>query len=493
MANSVTIKANPGTESWSIKVTLTEEQTDISNNRSYVSWKVTSWSKVTWKNVSVNLGVFGTKSYSCVKTDTVDSGAGWVSHDSDGNLSISASISGTCTSYIPNKSASGSGTLTCQSITRKWTYSFNANGGTGAPGNQTKVKDSSFTFPSQKPTRNLYNFLGWASSSTATTAQYSAGQTVAGLSDANMTWYAVWKVAYVRVSLSNMSYIKNSDSTITVTWDWKADTSWNSANEGVTARLWYGTTNVQSEWSNKDVSISGTSGTVSVTTGTVNLDNLYYLRAEVYDKGSTSYKVYSYLDFTVAGNTYAMDISPSLKFGIGRAANDNYQLNLGGTTLKDAIAIDGKSILDFIYPVGSIFMSTDGTNPSNFLGGTWSLITDRVLIGAGNSYKSASTGGSTTHKHGFSSTGSHALTISEMPSHSHGMSAVSGWPTSSKVAPYPDWSAWYESYENHSPYGSWVYGTNATGGGGGHSHTIEDKAGSNMMPYYGVYMWRRTA
>lgn len=72
-----------------------------------------------------------------------------------------------------------------------YTVQYNANGGTGAPGKQTKWKDQTLTLSSTKPTRTGYSFLGWSTSSSATSATYSAGGSYTANSGA--TLYAVWK------------------------------------------------------------------------------------------------------------------------------------------------------------------------------------------------------------------------------------------------------------------------------------------------------------
>lgn len=72
-----------------------------------------------------------------------------------------------------------------------YTVSFNANGGSGAPSSQTKYFNESLTLSSTKPTRSGYTFLGWSTSSTATSASYSAGSSFT--TNANTTLYAVWK------------------------------------------------------------------------------------------------------------------------------------------------------------------------------------------------------------------------------------------------------------------------------------------------------------
>lgn len=56
-------------------------------------------------------------------------------------------------------------------------------------------------------------------------------------------------------------------------------------------------------------------------------------------------------------------------------------LNLLQTNVESAIA----NIIDTIYPVGSIFTSTNSTNPSTFLGGSWEEFGNgRVIVGVDN-------------------------------------------------------------------------------------------------------------
>ena len=72
-----------------------------------------------------------------------------------------------------------------------YVISYNANGGSGAPSSQTKVHGSTITLSSTKPTRSGYDFLGWDSSSTATTATYSSGGSFTA--NRTVTLYAIWK------------------------------------------------------------------------------------------------------------------------------------------------------------------------------------------------------------------------------------------------------------------------------------------------------------
>lgn len=78
-----------------------------------------------------------------------------------------------------------------QNVTRTWSITYNANGGSNAPARQTANIGQSITITSSRPTRSGHTFLGWATWSSATYAEYLPGNSVT--SDYDMTLYAVWK------------------------------------------------------------------------------------------------------------------------------------------------------------------------------------------------------------------------------------------------------------------------------------------------------------
>ncbi len=88
---------------------------------------------------------------------------------------------------ISTTKSNGSVTIN-QKQTTSYTLSYNANGGSGAPSNQTG--STTYTISSIIPTRSGYTFLGWSMSSSATSATYSAGGSIT--LTANTTLYAVW-------------------------------------------------------------------------------------------------------------------------------------------------------------------------------------------------------------------------------------------------------------------------------------------------------------
>ena len=72
--------------------------------------------------------------------------------------------------------------------TGKYTLTYNANGGSPAPSEQTGA--SNYIISSTVPTRSGYKFLGWATSSSATQGEYTSGDSITLTK--NTTLYAVW-------------------------------------------------------------------------------------------------------------------------------------------------------------------------------------------------------------------------------------------------------------------------------------------------------------
>lgn len=145
-----------------------------------------------------------------------------------------------------------------------------------------------------------------------------------------------------------------------------------------------------------------------------------------------------------------------------------------------------QEILNIIYPVGSVYMSTNSTNPATLFGGAWKQIKDRFLLACGDSYNNGVTGGEATHQ----------LSINEMPSHTHTQNPHGHYAiyVGDRNSPYKQFGG------NYVPTGGF---SDLDGRGWTNSGTMETTASNkntgggqphnNMPPYLTVYMWYRTA
>lgn len=233
------------------------------------------------------------------------------------------------------------------------TVSFNANGGSGAPGNVTKWWGESLTIPNTKPTRANYTFLGWSETADGT-VQYQPGQSYVGTSDSNYTLYAVWKLNSLPPTISSY-YAYRCDAAGNAQDDgtyvrhvavWHVDTAHDTSNQCTSLKFGY---KDSSGWHDYDVVVasSGTSGTSSILPGGYQASSTYELRCTLTDKHAT---VQSFT--TVGPAAFILDFSADGKgIGIGQAApnagtnvygnplNLNGTVNINGMRASDSIDV----------------------------------------------------------------------------------------------------------------------------------------------------------
>ena len=154
--------------------------------------------------------------------------------------------------------------------------------------------------------------------------------------------------------------------------------------------------------------------------------------------------------------------------------NNKFSLDSDGNLIVNSITANTNStVIDFnsIYPIGSIYLSVNNTNPSTLFGGTWERIKDKFILTAGDKYAAGSTGGEETHK----------LTVYEMPTHYH--DGIMYPNSSDRISLSMAGNTGYNLSWNRSGNGtrSDIYTTNA---GGSQAH-------NNMPPYLTVYCWKR--
>lgn len=153
----------------------------------------------------------------------------------------------------------------------------------------------------------------------------------------------------------------------------------------------------------------------------------------------------------------------------------NYLMKQVNNAQKAAKAI-AATLLNYVYPVGSLYMSTDPTSPASLFGGSWeSIASERVLMGASGSHAAG-----TTVDAGLPNITGQATFINSDGADNDN---------------YPDLGAFYFSVNNNK------YTTTLTSGIGKRDlrfdasrvSSIYGKSATVQPPAYYVYMWRRTA
>ena len=175
----------------------------------------------------------------------------------------------------------------------------------------------------------------------------------------------------------------------------------------------------------------------------------------------------------------------------------------GDGTWADA-KMSTEELVDILYPVGSIYMSTNAANPSTLWSGTtWEAYAQgRVLIGAGTgkdsrneskTFAAGSTGGEYNHQ----------LTVGEMPAHKHTVTVslnTAGKHEHTFRAHSGSYTGEHMFYESARDNTSGHEKRNWIDANGNHTHTPtvgeksigNNQAHNNIQPYISVYIFRRT-
>ena len=149
------------------------------------------------------------------------------------------------------------------------------------------------------------------------------------------------------------------------------------------------------------------------------------------------------------------------------------------------------NVVDLVYPIGSIYMSVNSTNPSAIFGGTWEQIQGRYLLGAGAPSQNTNTnmGSLTQEQLTWNFTAgetlgeyTHSLSTYEMPSHYHNFyktGRVMYWDSGADPLGIRQGTGGEIAAQS-----SWDTKTNNAG---------DNQAHNTMSACLVVYMWKRTA
>lgn len=185
--------------------------------------------------------------------------------------------------------------------------------------------------------------------------------------------------------------------------------------------------------------------------------------------------------FTKTEDNLNLEID-NLNIGCITSKNNKFSLDSEGNLVVNSVTTllgnNNQSVLDLVYPIGSLYLTVDDKNPTTLFGGTWEQIKDRFLLGAGDNYENGSVGGEATHKHIAENmramigaeTGL-ANTINYV-----GVDPIDPNNGTSRVGSYSITGSYYTNGRSFSHWTPVV------------GYTSTD---SNMPPYLTVYMWKR--
>lgn len=151
------------------------------------------------------------------------------------------------------------------------------------------------------------------------------------------------------------------------------------------------------------------------------------------------------------------------------------------------------NLLEIVYPVGSIYITTTEVSPAESIGGTWEQIKGCVLAGGGsNGYEANIYGGSLK------------ITTSNMPSHTHaapvydeaGGTYYFNTSRSFSLDCVARYYAGGSSSDSRIAITSKTTESDSIGNSdlGQSKTTAATGSGTNYLPYYyGVYIYKRTA
>ena len=146
-------------------------------------------------------------------------------------------------------------------------------------------------------------------------------------------------------------------------------------------------------------------------------------------------------------------------------------------------------LLDFFYPVGSIYDTADASfDPNAVWGGTWEQINGKFLLASDSGHAVGTTGGAASASYTPSgSVGGHTLTVDEIPAHNHSVNLA----TFNVDTITDNGGTGIEVNVAANPAAG---STGNKGGGTAHSHGFAGTAATiaTMPPFEAVNVWKRT-
>ena len=297
-----------------------------------------------------------------------------------------------------NGTSSASQTITIPALAHHY-VTFDANGGTGAPGRADKWYGEQVTIPTTIPTRTNYEFLGWSATKDGQVA-YEPGKKY-WIGDKDATYYAVWKLLYVPPKFTDGLAIRTSSITSTTSdysggycyasFTYKVDTDIYPDNvaKSIVCRYYQ-------DGSTTGVAVTPT-GDLNKASGTINvhfaasINSVYYIECILTDTKDGTANIAR----SITTGVLPMEVANQGKsVGILSAAPSSAGLNLGGSGNPDfLIAADTtNNQLESMAQIhgatndmsqGILTLSTQGLDSNgNVARGTINLVANDVNLNA---------------------------------------------------------------------------------------------------------------
>lgn len=246
----------------------------------------------------------------------------------------------------------------------KYEVLYDANGGENAPSGQTKLHDTPLPLQTAIPTRTYYNFLGWSTNKTATEPTYKSGDSYT--TNASVTLYAVWELAYVKPRINNLKVYRcdiegnmaDDGEYAKITFDWATD------KDGARYCAYYKRNDEDEYTSCVVVDISTTSGCVETfligANGKIefNTDYSYDIKLNVADSFG-----YNYEERTLHATFLTFDMTEdgrNMSFGESAHDEEDEVLRLRFKTVdiapKERLLYNGQPFEDYIKSIISTLL-----------------------------------------------------------------------------------------------------------------------------------------
>lgn len=200
------------------RFTVTQSGTSTTLNWTFTVAGGDSW----YSTSSITCKIGSTTVYSCGATSWSTGKFPAAKGSKSGSLNVGSYGTYTIT-LTGNPWWSAATTKTSSIAMTKPTYAvtYDANGGSGAPGNQTKTYGTALILSSTKPTRTDYDFVKWNTKADGSGTSYDPGASYTG--NAALTLYAIWVLAGHNITFNAnggtgapATIFKNANATITI-------------------------------------------------------------------------------------------------------------------------------------------------------------------------------------------------------------------------------------------------------------------------------------